>query len=110
MQHLGRLIQHHITGSHGDPVLILIMVQNEQTPRLINVLINIDDGRDDMGVGGVDVHAEDRAILTMSERGRKRSVYSRYTTGQTVSLLMHVLHTHTLLITHSLMTDPLADD
>lgn len=63
MQHFGGLIQHHVSRRHSDPVLVLVVIQNEKAPRLIHLLVDVDNGGDDVCVGSVNVHAKDRTIL-----------------------------------------------
>jgi hypothetical protein len=53
-----KMLAHHIPGLHDDAVLVVLVVQDEQGPVPVHLLVHIDDGRDHVRVDGVHVHAQ----------------------------------------------------
>ena len=43
VQQLGRLVEHHVPRLHLDQVLVVLVVEDQQRPGLVGVLVHVDD-------------------------------------------------------------------
>ena len=56
VEQLGGLIQDHVSCLHDDIVFVILVVQNQKRPILVDFLIHIDDGGDDVSIHSIHVH------------------------------------------------------
>jgi hypothetical protein len=68
VQQLSGLIEHHVPRLHDQVDLVVRMVQDEQGPVLVHVLVHVDDGRHHVRVHCVHVHAQHRAVGVLAVR------------------------------------------
>jgi hypothetical protein len=57
VEKLGRLVEDHVTRSHFELMLIVMVVEDEEQPGLGDLLVDVDDGRDHMRGESVHMHA-----------------------------------------------------
>ena len=74
MEQLRGLVQHHVAGLHDYIVLVLLVVQDQQRPVLLHLLIHVDDRGHHVRVDSVHMHAQYRAIIVLAVSNMQKRI------------------------------------